>query len=755
MAGCVSREEVEAFFKGRDPMERIVKIECGYDDKCATLIYRDANGDKKAATDAFRPFCWVSDAAERKMFGGSADALEYELKKRGITRTALRTHKDGGPVIDRMESGYKYLYQADAAMSYNDFISFFDYAGAPLFGEESLYTTITPVEQYMIHSGRRLFKGYDDYDDIVRMEWYMETDGYNPNIHTIQRISVHTNKGYQAIFDAGDIGELEVVRSFLSAIKTILPDVITGHGNEGRQIPFIDARLVRHGTSLSKLSGEYFRHRIYKSKRKSVLKLGSEMEYYNKTVIWGINITDSLHAIRRAQAQDPSMKHSDIKYVAAYSKIQGARTPHYSMRNNGRLWNSRMRFSMDTKTGRYGKPGVFSPSDKTFSGREVAENHIHGMLSDIDKVELMYNQSNFLVGKMIPVSFERACTMGTAAIWKAVMLAWSYENGLAIPVAEKQRSVSGGLSRLFNVGFVMKMTKYDYNSMYPAIALTYDIRISTDIMDVMPSMLEYILGEREMYKGLMKVYRENASNIRAEKRKYALAVWNLQEYKGMNRKEFGKAVVRIPKFMDMDNRQRDNEALARKYEKIQMPFKVVGNAWFGSILSQVLPWNDLDKGEEITCIGRQMFRLLIAHFERKKGYKTIVGDSVSGDTPLLVRYDKGGRIEKKAIAEIFDETRCHIDGLGRQYDVSAKPYSVLCRSGWIKPNYVYRHKAGKALCRVSDGVSTVDCTDDHSLFDSNGLKITPKGIDRSTRLLYFKGSENDAKLSKYLKNNNI
>ena len=37
----VTKEEVEAFLHGSNPMERIVKIECGYDDTKAKVYYRD------------------------------------------------------------------------------------------------------------------------------------------------------------------------------------------------------------------------------------------------------------------------------------------------------------------------------------------------------------------------------------------------------------------------------------------------------------------------------------------------------------------------------------------------------------------------------------------------------------------------------------------------------------------------------------------------------------------------------------------
>lgn len=51
-----TNEEVDVFLKGTDPQERIIKIECGYDDKEATVIYRDENFSKHYVTEPFYPF---------------------------------------------------------------------------------------------------------------------------------------------------------------------------------------------------------------------------------------------------------------------------------------------------------------------------------------------------------------------------------------------------------------------------------------------------------------------------------------------------------------------------------------------------------------------------------------------------------------------------------------------------------------------------------------------------------------------------
>ena len=53
-------------------------------------------------------------------------------------------------------------------------------------------------------------------------------------------------------------------------------------------------------------------------------------------------------------------------------------------------------------------------------------------------VDDSFSQSTFLLSKVIPTTYERIATMGTATLWKILMLAWSYENDLAIPLKEKE-----------------------------------------------------------------------------------------------------------------------------------------------------------------------------------------------------------------------------------------------------------------------------------------------------------------------------
>lgn len=640
----VTKEQVVSFLSGSNQMEHVIKIECSYNEDEVSIIYRDSNGTKRIRKDAFRPFVWVTQSGARQMFNGNRFKLKDALSMHGIGCAGLITSNGVQDAPDRMKNGYNVMFYARNKMSYNDFILFFKEAGVPIYPKPSdknyglkYFVAISPVEQYMIQTGIRLFKGYEDYDDIVRMEWDLETEGLDPNIHMISQIGLRTNKGFEKIItidgktpDEKFENEMAGIKEMFEIVKRESPDVMTGHNTENFDWVFIDTRLKKHGTSLGAFSLNYFPNGIYKKDKQAVLKLGGEVEYYYPTVFWGTNITDSLHAVRRAQALDSTMKKADLKYVTKFSKLNKPNRVYVPGKVINKVWEDMTdTYAFNNENGDWYKITERKPMSENYqkvTGRYIVQRYLLDDLYEGDKVEARYNQSNFLVGKMLPLSFERACTMGTASIWKSIMMAWSYEHGLGIPLAEPSRAFTGGLSRLIMCGFVENVAKFDYNSLYPSIILSFDMHIKVDIMDVMPSMLEYILTQREFYKDLKKKYSKQADKIKDEKTEYIQSLRNLPQYSLLDDKEFGKAVSWLKEIHEFNNRIQEAKTLSSKNDKMQLPLKILGNSWFGSVSSGVFYWDDIDIGEQITCTGRQMYRLLNHHF-MKKGYKPIVGDT--------------------------------------------------------------------------------------------------------------------------------
>ena len=264
------------------------------------------------------------------------------------------------------------------------------------------------------------------------------------------------------------------------------------------------------------------------------------------------------------------------------------------------------------------------------------------------------------------------------------------------------------------------MCKADYAALYPTTEITWNIEPETDFTHVTLKLLTYVLTQREYHKGIKKTSEKEAENL------YNI-LNELLESDSSYQSTFEKREKILADKIFHDNQQ--------------LVLKKLANSWFGSLGCPSLnPWGDLNAAEKTTCIGRMLLRIMICYL-KNLGYEPIVGDSFTGDTPLFIKYDNSNLIDIKPIEELIGETET--DALGREYDTSEKSYKVLCRSGWAKPNYIYRHKTNKQIYRIDDEKSIIDVTEDHSLFNDKQEKIKPSEINENTKLEYYKGELGD------------
>ena len=755
----ITMEAVKTFMEGHDPEERIVDITTSYRDPFVKVYYRDEDDNKCVSERPFYPFVWAKKEVCVKMkkfimdnniCGGSMARM---MGKYGIFVKELSTKNNDGQVVESMESGYCFLFYATRPMSYSDFLKFFKEAGHPIYrdrkdGQEELaknkakyYLTATPEEQYLISTGKRYFKGYNDYDETLRMIFDLETTGLDTKNDKIEQIGVRFNrpvkyKGKTFTFERvfaveGDTeeeraaSEMNAIRNFLLCIAIFKPDIITGHNSENFDWNMLIGACERLGSSMYELAKEYLNGEpIYKSQKENVLKLGGEVEKYRPTIVPHTIITDSLHAVRRAQAIDSNMKKADLKYATKYAKLVKKNRVYVPGDKISTIWNdNEAHYAFNDEDGKWYEITDKKPLKDGYevvTGRYIVERYLLDDLWECDKVELKYNATNFLICKILPLPYQKCTTMGTAGQWKALLMAWSYENGLAIPDAPNTGKFTGGLSRLLKVGYVDNVIKLDYNSLYPSIILTWGIEDEKDLMGTMLKFLEYVLTTREVSKGLKK----KAGKI-------------VEKYE----KKLAKGQELTPEELtEYQTAQKDYSFNDGK----QLQQKVLGNSFFGSYGSNIgslFPWKSIVCAERTTCTGRQSLRLMISHFA-KLGYEPIVGDSFTSDTPVFIKYNNNGWIDIKPISELINEQQIKVDEFGREYDYSKKDYKVLCRSGWVEPSYIYRHKTDKDVYEVTDGNARIEVTEDHSLFNSKQEKIKPSEINEDTELEYYANLEN-------------
>ena len=286
MAENISNERIKTFMEGHDPMQRIVNILYKYQDNFVTVVYRDSKDNKCYLKQPFFPFVWATLHACKTLCGGDRQKLVALMNRYGIGVKKLSNVSVTGEEIHAFDNGYMFLFFAKKPMSQTQFQSFFREAGNPIYGKKSKngkeelrsaiesrqYLSVTPQEQYMIATGRRFFKGYDDYDQLLKMTFDLETTGLDKKKDRIIQIGIRMNrpfngypKGYKVILDVTgdteedkDACELWAIDTMFKMIAQFKPDIITAHNGENFDWEMIIGACDRLGVSAETLSGRHF-----------------------------------------------------------------------------------------------------------------------------------------------------------------------------------------------------------------------------------------------------------------------------------------------------------------------------------------------------------------------------------------------------------------------------------------------------------------------------------------------------------------
>jgi DNA polymerase elongation subunit (family B) len=615
----VSTQRIEEFLEGSDPQKYIVAIEASYNEPKVTLVINDPEEGKYQEEHPFKPFLWFKEDVTKIMYGGNRKKILEAGTKHGVRIKKLRTADGNGVSPSRLENGYKYM--AICSKTYNNLVAYFKEGEIDVFKEEfrTNFVMFSPVEQFMIQTGKRLFKGIEDYDGLHRFQFDLETEGLFASRNGIFQIGVRDNRGLDYLLEndgetiAGKRdAERDMITKFFQIIDIVKPDIITGYNSENFDWPFIFERAERLSIPVTELAITL--NRLSKIKRRpSTVKFGGETEKYEQTNMYGYNIIDISHAVRRAMAINSEIKAWGLKYITQYSEIAKPNRVYVPGDKINTTWADKVnQYAFNDVDGDWYVLSDKKPLKEGYeikTGAYIVQRYLSDDLWETEQIDNIFNQASFLIGKMLPTGFQRSSTMGTAGQWKLIMSAWSYENGLAIPETQKKRDFTGGLARLLEVGYARNVVKLDFAALYPKIQLTHFIFPDLDITGMMEGTLTYVVDTRDKYKFLTGEHKVI--------------------YKDLEKKlKANKDTLTPEEITDIKKQIDDNKALANLYDKKQLPLKILANSWFGSYgAPYIFNWGDTDSAEETTCRGRQYLRLMVRHFTEKHGFRALVGDT--------------------------------------------------------------------------------------------------------------------------------
>ena len=577
----IDHQEIESFLQGNDPEEHIVAIEYDYASNNIYKIKEIPGKGKEIRKDTFIAFAWVGDLKDCNFYGSSKALQKEAMTKYGIIVEKLETKGN-----ERLEKGLTFIVKS--LKGYRELIQFFRDGGLDPWGDKcrDKILILPPVEQYLISREKRLFKGYEDYNDVTRLVFDLETTSLEPKDGRIFMIGIKTNRGYNRVIECIDESqERGAIIEFFKVIDELKPSIIGGYNSANFDWHWIFERCRILGLSIKKICRSL--HPEYSiNQKKSILKLANEVEDFQQTTIWGYNVIDIIHSVRRAQAINSSIKSAGLKYITKFIKAESPDRVYIEHTDIGKLYLNKEEYWLNTQNGKYKKISEYKDLDVKFpgvyeklTGDKIVELYLEDDLDETLKVDHEFNQASFLLASMIPTTYERVSTMGTATLWKMLMLAWSYKHNLAIPEKESKTDFVGGLSRLLMVGYSKNVLKLDFSSLYPSIQLVHDVFPTCDVTGAMKGMLKYFRDTRIKYKQLAEEYYESDPKKSAS------------------------------------------------YGNKQLPIKIFINSMFGALSApQVFAWGDMYMGEQITCTGRQYLRQMLRFFS-KKGYTPLVCDT--------------------------------------------------------------------------------------------------------------------------------
>jgi len=655
-------KEIQSFLEGRnEKIKYLVNVEVNRDSNMASCIIHEPNHNPRIELHEYTPFLYTKDLRKNghKLYNGDQGLLKAKMIQFGISFKKMKT--GGQP---RLKNGFD--VKVTSKKSYNHLIKFFqdggldpydkvrdqngkilrDKKGKIQYLSRHLFYTPRLEDQFFISTGARLFKGIEEYKDLHKLTFDIETTGLRWEISRIFSIGVRDNRGFETVLEVDkpndDDSERRLIQDFFNTIDFVKPAVIMGFNSEMFDFEFIlKSAVERLGMDLSALKTSLSETEKLKRYDRATVKFGNQTEDYTSTTMWGFTVLDILHAVKRTAAVNSDLKNNKLKYVCKYEGIARENRTYIDGEDGGigKMWHDNKIHIIRPSDNRYleipdefqeiGKNililqekkdslseaeytkyrKIFLNENKNFvkwlreeaselgkyifiTGKKILRQYLLDDLWETEQVDNLYNQSSFLLGKIVPTTYHRVSTMGNAAVWNLLMTAWSYENDLAIPQPDEVERFSGGLARCYKKGYTKRLVKIDFASLYPMIQLTWDVFPLFDITGVIKKMLSYMTTTRNIYKKLA-----NGSELQSDE---------IMLLKHTDEETYMKIVDGV----EFTKEERN------LFKVKQLPIKILNNSLFGALGSAfAFNWSDNTCAARITCSGRIYLRQVIDWFK--------------------------------------------------------------------------------------------------------------------------------------------
>ena len=342
---------------------------------------------------------------------------------------------------------------------------------------DAVYTVGSPEQQYLMQTGRTLFKGME-LEDLHRLQLDLEVyaeEGFPQaeiDEHRIILVALSDNRGWSRVVGGPLMDEALVLEEALELVRQRDPDVIEGHNIFGFDLPYLAARCRLHGVPVT-LGRDGSVPRSFPS----TMRFAERSIEYEAVEIAGRHIVDTLFQVMSFDVFKRDLPAYTLKAAARYFGFAPENRTYIPGDQIAQTWREDPQRLIDYAL------------DDVFETRALAE-HLSG--------------STFYLTQMVPMPYGQCARSGPAAKIESLFVRGYLHARHSVPRPEAGSQVVGGYTDVFMTGVVGPVVYADVESLYPSIMLNYGVQPRRDALGIFPQLLQRLTDLRFATKKAMR-----------------------------------------------------------------------------------------------------------------------------------------------------------------------------------------------------------------------------------------------------------
>ena len=470
----------DAVLFGHDPTPRLVALhplrQGNGSEQARMRLYQRCEPDGGLAVEdvPYYPFLFLTDL----------QAL------RGFPRQRYRCQTLQG------QHAYRQLVVFDTWSAYHDAVQHLQ--AQP---DAGVYRIANPTQQYLMQSGRTLFKDMA-FDDLHRMQLDIEVVSKPGTFPHAQRpedriviIALSDNRGWREIIDARELSEKDMLAQLVRTLRRRDPDVIEGHNIYAFDLAYITARCARHGVAFA-VGRDGSVPRVFSA----AARFAERSVDLPAMDIAGRHVIDTYLQVMAFDVFKRDLPGYGLKAVARYFGLQADDRTYVKGEEISQVWRH--------------------------DPERLIEYARHDAV-ETERLARLLSGSAFYLTRMVPMPYGQVARTGPAAKIEALMVRAYLRQKRALPSGHGVGSrMRGGYVNIFATGVVGPIVYADVESLYPSIMLNYDVHPETDDLGLFQVLLRRLTNLRLDAKQRMRAAtrREDASALDAQQSSYKILI---------------------------------------------------------------------------------------------------------------------------------------------------------------------------------------------------------------------------------------